>query len=271
MNPSFEDSIKEYVSKHSPKVIILTPCQESVCGTNYITSLMNTTNVLKQYNIQYQIDFCCNDRIVSRSRNNLVTGAMADSTMTHMLFIDAEVSWNPQDVLKLLIANKYIAGGICPLKKYNWMKLANDPSVVQTWASIQKENEMFQNYPTALFIQHRLLEYNVALESNELKIENNLAEVKYIGCEFMMIKRETIDLLQKAFPSTKYTNKNSPQVESYALFDCGVEEGGYMSEDQMFCSRWQKLGGNIMVDVTINLSQSGSEHFNGSFLSSVIS
>ena len=276
MNETFETSVKEYVSKHSPKLYILTPCYGSVCYANYVMSLMNTISILKQFEIKYQIDFCCSDSLVTRARNNLIARAMADPEMTHVLFIDADITWNPQDILKLLLANTYIVGGVYPLKKYNWNKFINDPNVVSKWVDTQQGIDIFQNYSPERFLQHKLLDYNVTHKTSELTIENNLTEVKHIACGFMMIKRETLELLQKAFPSTKYTDdvsflKGDQQNHAYALFDCGVENGQYLSEDWMFCSRWEKLGGKIFIDITVNLSHTGVEHYHGSFLSSVIS
>ena len=57
---------------------------------------------------------------------------------------------------------------------------------------------------------------------------------------------------------------------AYALFDCGVEEGHYFSEDWLFCSRWTKLGGKVYVDVTINLTHTGVQDFKGSFVSTLV-
>ena len=91
----------------------------------------------------------------------------------------------------------------------------------------------------------------------------------------MMIKRAVIEKMSEAFPYTKYTDDVNYLEEhenqyAYALFDCGVEDGHYLSEDWMFCNRWRKLGGKIYVDVSINLSHTGIEQYNGSFLSTLI-
>ena len=91
----------------------------------------------------------------------------------------------------------------------------------------------------------------------------------------MMIKRSTIEKMQKAYPTTKYVDdvgflKENENINAYALFDCGVEEGHYYSEDWLFCHRWSKMGGNIYLDVSINLKHTGIEDFNGSFISTII-
>ena len=91
----------------------------------------------------------------------------------------------------------------------------------------------------------------------------------------MMIKRATIAKMFEAFPSTKYVDDVSflrpeENVNAYALFDCGVEDGHYYSEDWMFCSRWSKMSGEIWTDVSINLSHIGIEKYNGCYLATLI-
>jgi hypothetical protein len=91
----------------------------------------------------------------------------------------------------------------------------------------------------------------------------------------MMIKRNTIEKMIESFPSTKYIDdvgflQSDENKYAYALFDCGVEDGHYFSEDWLFCDRWMKMGGNIYIDVTINLKHTGIEDYNGSYLASII-
>ena len=81
--------------------------------------------------------------------------------------------------------------------------------------------------------------------------------------------------MSMAFPSTKYTDdvcflRAEENKYAYALFDCGVEDGHYFSEDWLFCKRWSKMGGNIFVDVSINLIHTGIEDYKGSYISTII-
>jgi hypothetical protein len=91
----------------------------------------------------------------------------------------------------------------------------------------------------------------------------------------MMIRRPMLDIMMKAFPSTKYTDDVSflkPEENKYAfaLFDCGVEDDHYLSEDWMFCHRWAKMGGKIYIDVSINLVHTGMEDYKGCYVSSIL-
>ena len=64
--------------------------------------------------------------------------------------------------------------------------------------------------------------------------------------------------------------KSEEQKFCYALFDCGVEEGEYLSEDWLFCSRWRKLGGSVYMNITIPLTHTGSVDYKGNLLYSLL-
>ena len=120
---NINEKIEQFVNEKKPVVYILTPCYGSVCYVNYVYSLMMTLEVFRQYKITANVEFCKSDSLVTRARNNLVAKAMNDPNMTHILFIDNDISWEPFDVLKLLLHDKNIVGGIYPLKNYHWNKL----------------------------------------------------------------------------------------------------------------------------------------------------
>jgi len=125
-NVSIDERVDKYVKENNPCVYILTPCFASLCYVNYVNSLMNTILMFQDFNIKYKIEFCKNDSLVSRARNNLVAKAMNDPNMTHIMFIDNDITWDPRDILKLIISNKPIVGGIYPLKHYNWQNVISD-------------------------------------------------------------------------------------------------------------------------------------------------
>ena len=98
-----DEKLKTFIETQNPYLYILTPCYGSMCHVNYTTSLLSTTNLLNQYNIRYEIAFCRNDSLISRARNNLVAKAMSNPQMTHMIFIDSDITWKPIDVIRLLL------------------------------------------------------------------------------------------------------------------------------------------------------------------------
>ena len=269
----FEDQVRAYVAEYNPHFVILTPCYGSVCFVNFVACLLQTIPLFNSFGIPIRVEFCRNDSLVSRARNNLIAKAMFDETATHFMFIDADITWNPVDLLRLLIANKPLVGGVYPIKNYNFNNLTGD-NTVNGWLEHKRKTEFNNAVSDSDYIQNRLLRYNINYISNVLEVKNNLTQVKHLATGFMLIQRQVIEKMSKAFPSTKYTDDvgflhGEENKYAYALFDCGVEEGHYFSEDWLFCSRWTKMGGQIWIDVTVNLTHTGIEDYKGSFLASI--
>jgi len=242
---------------------------------------MNTLNTFRSLNIDVQVEFCKNDSLVSRARNNLIARAMFDQKMTHVLFIDSDISWEPTSILKLMVANKHVVGGVYPLKHYNWDKLIKDPlnpyksDIVPSWIKSKNESQLKDIIDDETIIQNKLLNYNINYLDNYLTIDDNLAKVKHTATGFMMIQRSVLENMMKAFPSTKYVDdvhflRDEENKYAYALFDCGVEDNHYYSEDWLFCHRWQKMGGDIFIDVSVNLNHTGIEDYKGSYIASIV-
>lgn len=277
----FEKQIISFFQKNNVKLYILTPCFASLCYVNYVYCLMATIELFRRFNIKLKIEFCKNDSLVSRARNNLIARGMTDKDATHFLFIDNDITWDPVDILKLLMADKDLVGGIYPLKNYDWDKLVKDTAnpynsnVIQTMLKRKNESQLAGIVTDSAMIQHNLLRYNINYLGQYLEINNNLAKVKHLATGFMMIKRNLLTNMMRAFPSTKYIDdinflKPNENEMAYALFDCGVEDGHYYSEDWMFCDRWSKMGGEIYVDVSINLTHTGIEDYRGCYVSTII-
>lgn len=274
-NQGIPKFIIDYIAKTKPHIVILTPCYNSSVYVTYTESLLQTMFMCKDLGINATIQFCRNDSLVSRARNNLIAKAMSIPTATHFLFIDADITWSPFDILKLLVADKPIVGGIYPIKNYNFDKLAANPNLVNDIFTRKNQSQLKDSFSNIDYLQNNMVRYNINYSSNMLEIENNLIKVKHLATGFMLIKRTVIELMSKAFPQTKYVDdvnflSGKENDFAFALFDCGVEDGHYFSEDWMFCHRWQKMGGSVYADITINLDHTGIETYKGSFISSIM-
>lgn len=275
-NTTILTKIQEYNRVSPLHVVIMTPCYGSQCYVNYVTCLMNTVTLFTSAGIKLKVEFCRNDSLVSRARNNLIAKAMSDPTTTHALFIDADISWSAIDIFKLILAKKPIVGGIYPIKNYDWKKLTStDKNVAKGWIDTKNASQLKSVISDEDFVQHKMMRYNLNYLSNTLEITNNLTRIRHLATGFMMIRRDTIEKMCRAFPSTKYVDdvgflSGTENDHAFALFDCGVEDGHYCSEDWLFCTRWTKMGGEIWADVTINLNHTGIEDFKGSFIASLM-
>jgi hypothetical protein len=270
--------IGEYIAKHSPKLYILTPCFGGQCFVNFVTSLLNTKELFASIGFTLQVEFVKNDSLVSRARNNLVARAMNDPKMTHIIFIDSDIAWDPVDILKLVLADKPVIGGVYPLKKYFWDRLIpsdpEDAAPHMTWTANKRASKLSYMSDTNV-IQAKLLRYNVNYLNGCLTVDNGLAGVKHVATGFMMIQRSVFTQMFDEFPLEKYTDdvgclQGSEHDFAYALFNCGVQNGHYFSEDWLFCDRWTKIDGKIWVDVGVQLMHTGVEDYTGSYLASLV-
>ena len=273
---SIVEKINQFVETNKPFVYILTPTYGSMCYVNYTICLIETIKLLKQYNIEVQVEFCRNDSLIPRARNNLLAKAMSNPKMTHVLYIDTDITWKPVDIIRLLLSDKRIVGGVYPLKKIEWDRL-KQPNIVDSWTSKKDRHEILKNTSDQVLIENHMLNYNInRLTTGNIEVRNNLIEIKHLATGFMMLQRKMVECMQKAFPSTKYTDdvnflKPHENEQAYALFDCAVVDEKYLSEDWLFCQRWSNMGGQIYADISIDLMHTGLHDFKGSLLTAISS
>jgi hypothetical protein len=181
------EQMTDFVETQHPKLYILTPCFGGVCYVNYIRSMLSTVELFRTHDFPIQFEFCKNDSLVTRARNNLVARAMTDPATTHIMFIDNDIMWNPIDLFKMILADRGVLGGIYPLKKYNWTKLTEDGGGGAA-ANINAIQHRYNNSSVLrshmdleYMIQSNLLSYNVNYLTTHLHIENNLAKVRHVA------------------------------------------------------------------------------------------
>lgn len=267
------DRFKKYSEKKKIILGILTPCYGGLCYSNYTLCLINTIKIFESCNCEVMPYFLNNDSLVSRARNNLIGCAMLNESISHLIFIDSDIIWNPFDIIKLILSDEMIIGGLYPKKKYNFDKVVANIPQIPKW--IDKKNQINQNISNDVLIKNNLLDYNLNYVSKNLEIKNNVIEVRHLATGFMMIKREAILLMMEKFPETKYTDDTGflsvqNSIYTYALFDCGVMNQNYYSEDWLFCHRWISIGGKIYANISIDLTHIGTENYQGSFITKLL-
>lgn len=213
-------------------VDFLVPCYGGAVFEKFFVSFLKAVLANGNNGIKFTVETISNESLVTRARNNLVAKAMSKTDITHVMFIDADVSFEPEDIYKLIAMDKDVACGLYPKKGYPIDYVLNK------------------------------------LNKNDEPDENGHIKVRHAGTGFMLIKREVIEKMFEHYSHLKYKNdlKLDPAYEPhmYALFDTELnEQGYYLSEDYVFCERWIRMGGDVWVDTTIKLGHSGYHTFQG--------
>lgn len=236
-----------------PSVFIATPCFGGLVSQHYMQSVIALIQFASQAGFDASLALLGHDSLITRSRNTLVAQFLAQPEATHMLFIDADLSFSPEQIFYMLSFNQEFVAGIYPLKVIDWSNSAIKRAALR--------EETFQTAP--------LLYVGTLCTGDELERKGRFATGIYSGGGFMLLKREVILKMIEAYPDAKYKKvhaySNAKSEENYALFECMIdpETKAYISEDFGFCQKWRDLGGKIWLDTEGKLTHIGSYSFPG--------
>ena len=252
-----EISIKtEELRKHS--LFVATPMYGGQNHGLYMKACLDLQGLCMQYGIQVKFSFLFNESLITRARNYLVDEFLHRSDCTHMLFIDSDVNFNPQDVIAMLALDKDVIGGPYPKKAIKWKSVKR---------AIEKNPD----------IEPQLLEkvagdfvFNPVKGTEQFSVTEPL-EVLEIGTGFMMIKREVFPRFEKAYPELRYKPDHVGQANFdgtryiHAYFDTVIDKDSqrYLSEDYWFCQYARKAGMKIWLCPWMHLQHAGFYTFGG--------
>lgn len=246
------------------RLFIATPCYGSQCFVEYTKSLLLTKPFLERKGIKVDIEFLVHESLITRARNTLVSKFMANKEATHLMFIDADIGWEPEDIYKMIEANKDVVGGLYPKKMLHFSNLKR-PQVEDLLVRLREKDANDSSYANTL-LPH-LLSYVLDLDDKDQSAsDNDFQELKYVGTGFMLIKRSVIEKMFEKFEDTKYIHPHLNDEESkynYALFDCEKRGDEYLSEDFLFCQRWREMGGKIYGYFRSRLTHVGLYYYKG--------
>jgi len=104
-------------------ILVVTPAYGGQIFAGYLTSLLKFERLCKDKNILVDYEFCYNESLIPRARNTLAHTFMNSTKYTHLLCLDADIEFEPEDIIKMLDYNKPLVGGVYPKKKINWEKV----------------------------------------------------------------------------------------------------------------------------------------------------
>lgn len=208
---------------HQTSLLIATPAMDGLLDYRYTAALLQTFDLLRQNGIAHTVTFEVGNSLIADARNRLASGFLA-SSYTDLLFIDADIAWQPADVLRLLSWNVPVVGGV-----------------------YQRKSETRLDFT---------VKFGPRIEGR-----GELMTAERVGTGFLRLRRDCLQALVTAHPEWQLTDERDPATPYYALFDTGIINGSFVGEDFMFCDRWRQLGGEVLVDPGITLQHIGSKAF----------
>lgn len=213
-----------------PVVMIATHTHGTVTQA-YAQSLAFLAARLTQWGISHAVQLV-HDSLVERGRDRLAA-AMLDGEFTHLLFIDADIEFRPEDVAALLAADKPLVAGAYLLKHWT---------------------------DTLFAVGH-----DGPRTSWDIESATGAIKVDRVGTGFMLIRREVFEAIAAARPDIRYAHvdPDGEERELYAFFETEVREGRRVSEDFNFCDRWRATGGEVWILPQLRLGHWGPRCWRG--------
>jgi len=228
------------LSPHAPRfegdittkgVMFGIPCYGGAMVDACQHGLQDTKAALDSLGIGYNEVTIRNESLVQRARNSIVAHFLA-STADRLFFIDSDIGFSADQVLRLLSHDRDVIAGLYRKKRLDQVEFAVN-----------------------------MLPGETAMRDPE----TGAVQCAAVATGFLCIKRNVIESMVQAFPHLHYhmpDGDGTPgnwRSHTYALFDCWIDPitRAYLREDYAFCSRWRAMGGEVWCDPGLILEHYG--------------
>lgn len=210
------------------KAHIAMPCYGGMLTESCFMSFIKFANTARQLGIDWTLETMVNESLISRARNTLTAKFLHQKESTHLMFIDADIGWEPWHLLVLLNRDKDMIGGLYPMKTMPIKWVVNG--------------------------------FEGAEEGPD-----GLQEVSKTGTGFLLTKRNVFEKMASHPAVKQYKNDIGldPVYDQYlrTYWDTAVRQNRYYSEDWTACENWRDMGGRIWVDKRVLLRHTGTYVF----------
>jgi hypothetical protein len=198
------------------KVCLATTAYDSP-DASYTFSLATSREALRQAGIQTAYLLLHGNCHVDDARNSVVQEFLL-SDCTDLVFLDADVSWNAGDLVRLCQHDADIVGGVYPFRREGAQSRENMP---------------------------------VQLIHDATPDENGLLPVGGLPTGFMRIRRHVLETL--AANAEKHWKRDDHRAPIPIIFERAMIDGQRWGGDLNFCRKWRATGGKVFADAEMRL------------------
>jgi hypothetical protein len=251
------------VSKLEGKSLyIATPMYGNQCNGGYMQACMRLQRMCLELGVRFELYTLFNESLVTRARNVCVHEFLK-TDYTHMMFIDADIVFDPVDVLKMLTYDRDIMCGPYSKKKIRWDRVMQ--ALSKGSLNLGSKDTAIESFTGDFFFN--------AVDAKARVSTFTPIEITEAGTGFMMIKRECFKKFEEAYPELKYISDTSGKdgefykQEMVAYFDTIIDQKTrrYLSEDYMFCQHSRNIGLKVWLCPWARLQHIGNYTYKGDF------
>ena len=239
-------------------IFVATPVHSTV-SIHYTQAVLEFQKQCMKNNILVMFQLM-KSSLVTQGRNLCVSGFM-ESDSTHLLFIDSDIDFNFSSIFKMIQSDKDVISVPYPLKTMVWDKAWNKIKSGEIKNVTDLEKKGFYTYPMKVD------------NDTDIKIKDGIIEVTHSPTGCMLIKREVIEKMIRAYPNTEIIQNTIINGELmkrpflYNLFDTWYDPKTktYTGEDFAFCKKWKDIGGKCHAIITERITHVGEHQYRGCF------
>lgn len=212
----------------SVKLFIALPTR-GTCSIQFASSMALSVAMLTACGVDVNILENKNGTPIDFNRNNLLARFM-NTDCTHIWFVDDDMGWNPDAIVKMIQQDKEFIAGAGPLKK------DGEPLFAVKHETNADETPV---------------------------VVNGLIPCSHVGGAFVLMKREAITRMMINYPGLR-CEAVDPQ-NGYSLYQFEYGSKTWKGEDYVFCERWTSLGGEIWLYPNISFTHTGVKDYTGNY------
>jgi hypothetical protein len=243
----------------TPSILVATPCYGGLATSHYVAALLRLQAHCLEIGIGFDVSLLGNDALITRARNKLVANFLAQPRFTHLLFIDADIGFDPAQVMRMLAFDRDVVGGVYPTKGIDWAQV----KALSGTLPADRLEAASQNYVIGLSPE------------GAPDVVDEFARVPYLGTGLLLVKRGVFERFIAAYPQLRYrpvANAAHSALETsghfHLFFDAIIDPvtQGYLPEDWTFCRRCGEIGIEIWADLRSKLTHVGTHAFIGDYM-----
>lgn len=238
------------------KILIGVPTYGDYLRVNCANALMGLAQSLQAHGVLAEVSFISVARI-EVARNWFASKVLNDPSYTHLLFVDSDVGFRPEAVLRMLQKEVGVAACTYPSRQ---MDLARFHAEARKTEDVSKAVAKALHWPPL-----------GEAEGGEVQIVGGWIKVKQAPTGLMLIKREVFETLNARHPELRVESLQhgggvafGPTLQCFTPFQ--REDGVLLGEDVSFCRRWTDSGGEIHLLADEPLSHAGVSTFEATFV-----
>lgn len=211
------------------RIFLAVPTYSGQVGAGFLVSLFESQALLHAAGIGVDLCIEAGNCHVDDARNALVRQFL-QTDCSDLVFLDADIAWQGEDLLKLVSYDRDVVAGVYPKKQ-------DDPDypVMTLPGPLQADAE--SNY--------------------------ELVEVEGAPTGFLRISRACLEAMDKQATHFQGQGAKPDDVPYSLIFERIIQGGRRMSGDYAFCWKWRKAGGKIWVAPEMSFDHEGSNHWSG--------